>query len=190
MGSKSKTFAIILTISIAMSCLIIMAAEPANAQTAYASPTPSALPTPYQLLPPKTHYSVPPLSSLNLKIFLGYGYPCSLLVYTKGGSGNDINLRIINPEGRIIYDLGRISNETSFKFYADQTGNFTIILDNEFSVFSSKEVNVFQGSINFSNFEFAGLSINFLAIFLVIVSIAIICSIVGLLLFRRHRKTA
>ena len=183
MGNIGKTLALMLSLIIAVSCLTLTAI-PANAQS-----TPIPLITPSTIAPPE-NYTVPPLSSLNLKIFLGHGYPCSFLVYVNGGSGNDINLRIINPEGRVIYDLGRISNKTSFKFYADQTGNFTIILDNEFSVFSSKEVNVFQGSITFSNFEFARFSINFLAIILVIVAIVVICLIAGLLLFKRHQKSS
>lgn len=180
MGSISKTFALILIVIATISCLTFLTVKPSSAQ-----------PTPYQLLPPltlspsKTYYSVPPLNSLSLKIYLGHGYPCSLLVYIKGGIGNDINLRIINPEGKIIYDLGRISNGTSFKFYADQRGNFTIILDNEFSVFSFKEVNVFH-SITFSNFEFAGFSINVWAIILVVISVATLFTFVVWL--SRHRK--
>jgi hypothetical protein len=55
-------------------------------------------------------------------------------------------------------------------------------------VFSSKEVSVFSYSYPENGFEFVGFSINFLAIIL-IVSIVVICLIVGLLLFRRHRKT-
>jgi hypothetical protein len=146
----------------------------------------SSVMTPSTVAPPKTYYSVPPLSSLSLRINLGRGYPCSFSVYIKGGSGNDINLRIINPEGRIIYDLGRVSNETSFKFYADKPGNYTIILDNEFSVFSSKGVNVYQGNITFSSFEFAGLSINIWAIIiLIIISLVVLMTFV---VWLRKRK--
>lgn len=139
-------------------------------------PTPSTQPTPYQLLPPSTitspnNYSVPPLSSLSLTAHLIYGEPCSLFINIKGGSGNDINFKIINPEGKIIHDLGRISNETSLKFYADKTGNFKIMLDNEFSVFSSKEVTVSSNRYPNNRFELAGVSINFWVIILVIVSL-------------------
>lgn|GEM_PF-4338592 len=147
----------------------------------------SSVMPPSTVAPPKTYYSVPPLSSLSLKINLGHGYPCSLSVYIKGGNGNDINLRIINPEGKIIYDLGRVSNGTSFKFYADKTGDFTIILDNEFSVFSSKEVNVFQGNITFSSFEFAGLSINFWVIILLII-ITLVALMTFIVWLRKRRK--
>jgi hypothetical protein len=182
MGNITKTFAFFLMLIIAIPCLTFLTVKPTSAQS-----------TPDQLLPssifttPQTDYSVPPLSSLSLKIDLARGCPCKFSIYIKGGSGNDINLRIINTEGRIIYDLGRISNETSFKFYADKPGNYTIILDNEFSVFSSKEVNVYQGNITFSSFEFAGLSINFwVIIILIIISLAALMTIVVWLRKRRR----
>ena len=152
--------------------------------------------TPYQLLPPTTiappkNYTIPPLSSLNLNVSLpsfGGMLKSGGLIHVKGGSGNDINLRVIDPHGKTVLDLGRISNQKEFYITPYETGNYTIILDNEFSVFSSKEVNVFSYTYPENGFEFVGFSINFLIIFLVIVSIVVICLIVGLLLFRRHRK--
>lgn len=153
--------------------------------------------TPYQLLQPTTvaspkNYTVPPLSSLNLNVSLpsfGGMLQSGGLIYVKGGSGNDINLRVIDPHGKTVLDLGRISNEKEFYITPYQTGNYTIILDNEFSVFSSKEVKVFSYTYPENGFEFVGFSINVLAIILIIVSIVVICLIVGLLLYRRHQKT-
>ncbi|MDD4325916.1 MAG: emp24/gp25L/p24 family protein [Candidatus Bathyarchaeota archaeon] len=153
--------------------------------------------TPYQLLQPPTvaspkNYTVPPLSSLNLNVSLpsfGGMLKSGGLIYVKGGSGNDINLRVIDPQGKTVLDLGRISNEKEFYITPYQTGNYTIILDNEFSVFSSKEVKVFSYTYPENGFEFVGFSINVLAIILIIVSIVVICLIVGLLLYRRHQKT-
>jgi|GEM_PF-2177597 len=151
----------------------------------------------YQLLQPTTvaspkNYTVPPLSSLNLNVSLpsfGGMLKSGGLIYVKGGSGNDINLRVIDPHGKTVLDLGRISNEKEFYITPYETGNYTIILDNEFSVFSSKEVKVFSYTYPENGFEFVGFSINFLAIILIIVSIVVICLIVGLLLYRRHQKT-
>jgi hypothetical protein len=98
---------------------------------------------------------------------------CNGLIYIKGGSGNDINFRVINPQGKTILDLGRITNQNEFHISPDETGNFTIILDNQFSIFSSKEVNVFSATYPDNTFEFAGFSINFWAIILVtIISVA------------------
>lgn len=182
MGNIEKTFALFLIVIATMSCLTFLTVKPASTQ-----PTPYQLLPPSTLAPPQTYYSVPPLSSLSLKINLARGCPCSLLIYIKGGSGNDINLRIIDPEGKIIYDLGRISNKTSFKFYADKPGNYTIIFDNEFSVFSSKEVTVLQGNITFSSFEFAGLSINFWVIILLI-TVSLVALMTFVVWLRKRRK--
>lgn len=179
MGNINKTFALLLTLTIAMSSLTVLTIKSVAAQ-----PTPYPLLTPSTIAPPKI-YSVPPLSSLRLTIHLIHGEPFRGFVHIKGGSGNDINFGIINPDGKIILDLGRISNETSFKFYADKRGNFTIILDNEFSVFSSKEVNVSNSYPN-NLFEVAGFSINVWAIILVIISVAALLTF-GVY-FSRHRK--
>lgn len=159
MGSRRKcllVFLALLIVSISLIFLLEFSIAEAQTNPSFSQPTSLAKPTPYQLLPtpstiaPSKNYTVPPLSSLNLKRSLTYGgassifSSCSGLIYIKGGSGNDINFRVIDPQGKIILDLGRISNEKSFYFYANKTGNFTFIFDNEFSVFSSKEVDVFQ----------------------------------------------
>jgi hypothetical protein len=147
---------------------------------------PAPLITPSTIAPAE-NYSVPPLSTLILKVEEPYGSAIGGLIYVKGGSGNDINFRVINSQGKIILDLDRISNETSFQFFADKTGNFTIIFDNEFSVFSSKEVDVFSYSYPKSLFEFAGYSSNILVIiFVAILFVAIIAFVVWLI--RRKRK--
>jgi hypothetical protein len=118
---------------------------------------------------------------------LYYGESCGGSIYVKGGSGNDINFRVIDPQGKTILDLGRIINGTSFQFFATKpSGNFTFILDNEFSVVSSKEVNVFSNTYPKNLFEFAGFSINLLAISLVI--IISVASLVTLIVWLRRRK--
>lgn len=197
MSSKIKTLTVLLTLIIAMSCLTLLTAKLANAQTTYASPTPSAQPTPYQLVPPTTiappkNYTIPPLSSLNLNVSLtsfGGMLKSGGLIYVKGGSGNDINLRVIDPQGKTVLDLGRISSQKEFYITPYETGNYTIVLDNEFSMFSSKEVNVFSYTYPENAFELVGFSINILAIILVIVSVVVTCLIICLLLFRSHQKT-
>ncbi len=59
-----------------------------------------------------------------------------------GGSGNDINFKITNPSGTTIADYGRVSQGRSFDFQADQSGAYKLILDNSFSLFSSKSIAV------------------------------------------------
>ena len=148
--------------------------------------------TPYELLPPSTiapseNYSVPPLSSLSLKVHLIYGESCSGLIIIKGGSGNDINFRIIDPQGKVYLDFGRISNEKSFHFFTpNRPGNFTLVFDNEFSVFSSKEVDVFSNTYPDNVFEFAGFSITFWVIILVV--ILLVTSSVALVVWLSRRR--
>ena len=98
-----------------------------------------------------------------------------------------LTLRVINPQGKTILDLGIITNEKEFFISPDKTGNYTIILDNEFSVFSSKEVDVFSYSYPENLFEFAGFSINFWVIILVVISVAALMTFV-VWLIRRKRK--
>jgi hypothetical protein len=111
---------------------------------------------------------------------------CGGLIYIKGGSGNDINLRVIDPQGKNVLDLGRISNEKQFYITPTETGNYTIIVDNEFSVFSSKDVALFSATYPDNIFEFAGFSINVWAIILVVISVAVLLTFVVWL--SRHRK--
>ena len=159
----SKTLALMLFALLAMSSSVIV-------EAVFAQPSP--LPTPSTIAPSR-NYTVRPLSSLYLKVSLSHGLGplggCGGLIYIKGGSGNDINFRVIDPQGKTILDLGRISNEKEFYISPDETGNFTIIIDNEFSVFSSKEVDVFSYSYPNNIFEFAGFSINFWVIILVVI---------------------
>jgi hypothetical protein len=156
-----------------------------------ASPTPSVQSTPYPLFSPSTiaslqYYSVPPLSSLSFTVQLRNQEPCYGAVYIYGGSGNDVNFKIVNPDGNVVRDFGRISNETFFKFYADKTGNFTFILDNGFSVFSSKEVALTKNP--FSVFEYAGLAINLWVIIPLIVLLAVLVTVFVVWLRKRRKN--
>jgi hypothetical protein len=142
---------------------------------------------PPSTIAPSENYTVPPLISLSLKVVQPYGSAIGGLIYIKGGNGNDINFKVVNSQGKIILDLGRISNEKSFYFYANKTGNFTFIFDNEFSVFSSKEVDVFSYSYPNNLFEFAGFSINFWVIILVVILIVTLMVLVVWLIRRKQK---
>ena len=168
--------------------LIIMFAVSSLVMVGSASAQPTPLTTPSTIAPSK-NYTVPPLSSLHLKVSLNHGLGplggCGGLIYIKGGSDNDINFRVIDPQGKTILDLGRISNEKEFYISPDETGNFTIIIDNEFSVFSSKEVDVFSYSYPDNLFEFAGFSINFWVITLVVI---LFVTLMALVVWSSRRK--
>ncbi len=86
---------------------------------------------------------------------------CGGLIYIKGGSGNDINLRVIDSQGKNVLDLGRISNEKQFYITPTETGNYTIIVDNEFSVFSSKDVALFSATRTNNIFRLLGFQLTF-----------------------------
>jgi hypothetical protein len=175
----SKITVLFLLVLLVLSSLVMIG-------SASAQPTP--LTTPSTIAPSK-NYTVPPLSSLHLKVSLSLGLGplgrCGGLIYVKGGSGNDINFRVIDPQGKTILDLGRISNEKEFYISSDETGNYTIIIDNEFSVFSSKEVDVFSYSYPDNIFEFAGFSINFWVIILVVI---LFITLTALVVWSRRRK--
>jgi hypothetical protein len=182
MSKIGKTFTLFLNVLVIMSCLTLLTSKPANAQ----NPSPTPLLTP-STIAPSENYSIPPLTSLKLNRYLIFGEVCGGSVNIKGGSGNDINFRVIDPQGKVILDLGRISNEKAFQFFANKpSGNFTFIFDNEFSVLSSKEVKVFSNTYPENLFEFAGFSINLLAIILVIISVVALLTL-GVLLKRRKK---
>jgi hypothetical protein len=59
-----------------------------------------------------------------------------------GGSGNDIDFWIIDPQGTTVLNLGRVSQGKSFDFTAQASGAYTFHFSNGFSLLSSKTVNL------------------------------------------------
>ncbi len=59
-----------------------------------------------------------------------------------GGSGNDIDFSVTDPQGSTILGFGRVSQGRSFEFTAQKSGAYTLHLGNTFSVFSSKTVTI------------------------------------------------
>ena len=78
------------------------------------------------------------VSTLTLNLQKGQTLSGSLSI--SGGSGNDVDFHVTNPQGSTIIDRGRVSGGTSFSFTADSDGAYTLHFDNSFSLFSSKEV--------------------------------------------------
>ncbi len=72
--------------------------------------------------------------------FLKQGMTYNLQLNISGGSGNDINLIIKNPDGSSAFDSRVSGNYTSQTFTATSTGLQLFEFDNSFSVFSSKSV--------------------------------------------------
>lgn len=74
----------------------------------------------------------------NLKT--GQKFTGSLAV--SGGSGNDIDFWVTDPQGTTILNLGRVSQGKSFDFTAQTSGAFTFHFSNSFSLLSSKTVSL------------------------------------------------
>lgn len=105
------------------------------------------------------------LSALLLVIFVPFAYAAQTLTFTvdvlssrvaifslgeavefngsftvSGGSANDIDFYVIDPNGEVILDLGRVRQQATFQFTTGSTGPYTLRFDNGFSWFSPKTV--------------------------------------------------
>jgi hypothetical protein len=78
--------------------------------------------------------------TLTFNLSAGQTFTGSLAI--SGGSGNDINFWITDPEGATIVNLGRVSQGGSFDFTAQMSGAYTLYFDNSFSLLSSKTVSL------------------------------------------------
>ena len=86
---------------------------------------------------------VEPLSSETLTFNMTYGkiFQCSLSVF--GDDENSINFWVTNPDGKIILNLGRVTqNPKRFEFFAFKDGEYTLHFDNSFSSLITKEVSL------------------------------------------------
>jgi membrane protease subunit (stomatin/prohibitin family) len=80
------------------------------------------------------------VSTLTFNLQKGQTFSGSLSI--SGGSGNDVDFHVTNPQGVTIVNSGRVSGGTSFSFTADSAGAYTLHFDNSFSLFSSKDVRI------------------------------------------------
>jgi len=84
-------------------------------------------------------FTVPPPQEITRTIGLSNGDRVSGSISVVGGSGNDIDFYVTDPDGNVILRYDRIT-QTSFSFSASTTGTYTMHFDNSFSIFSSKSV--------------------------------------------------
>lgn len=84
-------------------------------------------------------FSVPQLQRVTRNVGLGTGDKVSGSVTVVGGSRNDINFYVTDPNGYIILSFDRVT-DTDFSFSASMTGTYLMHFDNTFSFFSSKSV--------------------------------------------------
>jgi len=84
-------------------------------------------------------FTVSPLQEVVRTVGLSEGDKVSGSITVSGGTGNDINFYVTDPNGNTILRYDRAS-QTSFSFTASTTGTYTMHFDNTFSIFSSKSV--------------------------------------------------
>ena len=59
-----------------------------------------------------------------------------------GGSGNDVDFWVTDPNGNTIVNSGRVSSGRTFDFTCTKNGAYALHFDNSFSIFSSKFVSL------------------------------------------------
>lgn len=128
---------------------------------------------------------VSPLTQQMLVFNLQTGQKFTGSLSISGGSGNDINFWITDPQGATILNLGRVSQGTSFDFTAQSSGAYTLYFDNSFSLLSSKTVSVTYdiGLPSVLGIDFG----QFLIIIVVIVALLFVIVALAVALNRRKR---
>ncbi len=84
-------------------------------------------------------FTVPPSWQTTRAVSLKEGDSVTGSITVSGGSGNDINLYVTDPNGNTILRYNR-ATRTSFSFSASMTGTYKMHFDNSFSIISSKSV--------------------------------------------------
>lgn len=128
-------------------------------------------------------FTVPPSQEVVRTVWLNEGDKLSGSINVSGGSGNDINFYVTNPNGNTISSYDR-ATQTSFSFTASTAGSYTMHFDNSFSWLSSKSV-----TLNYTISEaILGLAPEVFYL-LVIIVIVILVVIVAFALKRRKPVT-
>lgn len=124
---------------------------------------------------------VNPLGSAALTIDLDGGQRVSGSISITGGSNDDINFFVRNPEGNTILDLGRIYQGDTFEFTATISGAYEIYFENTFSIFTGKTV-----TLTFDVESPSIIRVDSLVL-VVIVIIVLISLGIGVYLYRREK---
>jgi hypothetical protein len=127
---------------------------------------------------------VDPLTQKMLTFNLNDGQKFTGSLAVSGGSGNDIDFWVTDPQGTTILNLGRVSQGKTFEFTAQVSGAYTFHFSNTFSLLSSKTVSL---SYDISNPIFGGIDFNLLLITIAAIILAIALVILAIVL--SHRKS-
>jgi ribosomal protein L40E len=123
--------------------------------------------------------NVSPMSETTLTFNLQGGQTFSGSLSITGGSSNDINFHVTNPQGATIVNSGRVSGGTSFSFTAESAGAYTLHFDNSFSLFSSKIV-VTTYDVSLSKVGGVDLTLILVLVGVVIIALIAIFSLVAI----------
>jgi len=127
-------------------------------------------------------FTVPPLNEVVRTVGLAEGEKVSGSITVTGGSGNDIDFYVTNPNGNTILQYDRVT-QRSFSFTASTTGTFTMHFSNTFSIISSKSV-----MLDYSISHLI-LGIPQETFYLIVIVIAIVIAIIAVFVALSRRKT-
>jgi hypothetical protein len=127
-------------------------------------------------------FTVPPGRKIVRTVDLNDGDRVSGSLSVVGGSGNDINFHVTDPDGNRILRHDRVT-QTDFSFSASMTGTYRMHFDNSFSIFSSKSVTLEYTVMQ----SLAGIPI-FLLVVLVLVVIVVVAVVVVAVIVLTRRK--
>jgi len=126
---------------------------------------------------------VDPLTTKMLIFNLNSGQKFTGSLAISGGSGNDIDFWVTDPQGTKVLDLGRVSQGKTFEFTAQSPGAYTFHFGNTFSWFTSKVVNL---TYDVGLLTVGGVDLGLLLIIIgVVVILLIIIVALGVMLYRR-----
>jgi len=125
---------------------------------------------------------IDPLTKRMLIFNLSEGDKFSGSLSISGGTNNDIDFWITDPNGNTIINLGRISQGTTFEFTAQKSGAYTFHFDNSFSLISSKTV-----SLSY-DIQFASPINPLLLITIGLIIVGVVLTILVVLLYRRKTQ--
>ena len=129
-------------------------------------------------------FTVPPWQEVVRTVTLKEGDTLSGRINVSGGSGNDINFYVTDPDGNTILRYDRASS-TSFSFTASKTGIYTLHFDNSFSIISSKSVTL-EYSVKTLIF---GIPQDIFYLILSLIVIVLVILVIAVIL-RRHKPKA
>jgi hypothetical protein len=130
---------------------------------------------------------VAPMTEQMLIFNLQTGQKFTGTLAISGGSGEDIDFRVVDPSGATIVNLGRVSHGATFEFTAQESGAYTLHFDNSFSLLSTKTVNLTYdiGLPSILGIDFG----QFLIIIAVVVILLLIIVALAVALNRRKRAS-